>query len=94
MQHPRSFRPAVPGKLAERGALARGLVTAAFGVPGGIWLVQAGAREGLPPLLGWIVIALGVLGVPLGTFWFLRLRRRRLAAEHQLAGYEAAIRYP
>jgi hypothetical protein len=74
--------------------LFRGVVAALVGIPGGVWLVQGGAAPGFPPALGWAVLALGILSLPLGAFWFLKLRRRRIAAEHRLAGYEAAIRYP
>jgi hypothetical protein len=35
-------------------------------------------------------MALGVLGFPLGLFWLLKLRARRVEAEDQLDRYEAA----
>ena len=45
-------------------------------------------------MAAWSVFAIGFVGLPLGLFWFLKLRARRAEAELQLDRDEAAIRYP
>lgn len=89
----RTFRPPVPSRFREWWMLGRGIATAAIGLPGGIWLLsKSDEAAGLPEWAKWTVLALGALGLPLGLFWFVRLRRERLAAERQRAEYDA-IRY-
>lgn len=73
--------------------LSRGIATAAIGLPGGVWLLSMSDEAvGLPQWAKWTILAFGVLGVPLALFWFVRLRRQRLAAKRQRAQYDA-IRY-